>query len=300
MVAGYVCLLLALSGCEKTRVGTVQGAVQVRDDLGRVVVLHTPARRVVSLAPSLTEMLCAVGGEAALVGVTRFCDYPVSVRSRTSVGDIVHPSLEAIFALRPDLVVMSMEGNTRSTFDRLIDLHIPVFVSNPRTIDGIYRSMRDLGVLLGDSLRALRVTDSLRGLCAHLSAVSGAAPVSVLLLVSAEPFMAAGEQTTLDELIRCAGARNAAAGADGRYPVFTREEILRRNPDVLLWSSDLRLNQATLLRRYPEWKQLRPFAGGIATDVDANLFLRPGPRLLQGLSILRNITDSARSRLNTR
>lgn len=296
------CAFLAVvaAACAKTPGAPVVGPLRVRDDLGREVALAAPARRVVSLAPSLTEMLCAIGGDSSLVGVTSYCDFPPSVRNKPRVGDLVHPSLETIASLRPDLVVLSMEGNSRSTFDRLGDLRIPLMVSNPTSLEGMFRTLRALGLLLGDSLRAVRVADSLRDMALRAVAPADAAPVSVLFLVSSEPLMAAGEHTVLDELIRIAGARNAAAGGASRYPVLTREEIYRRNPDVLLWPSDLHLAYAALLKRFPEWKRLRPFGSGIAAEVDANLFLRPGPRLLQGLTMLRTLADSARDRLNTR
>lgn len=298
-----IAAILILSACVLHSAGCRhEGAVpeteglSMRDDLGRVVRLHGPAKRVVSLAPSITEIVCALGCDSALAGVTNFCDFPPSVLRKPKVGDLVNPSLEAILALRPDLVLISVEGNSRETFSRLVEMKLPVFVSSPRTMDDVLSSMTDLGVLLGCPASAQRLTDSLSRVRAALLRSSRPGAPSVLMLIATEPLIVAGRDTFLDEMIRHSGARNAGDGGRGRYPALNREEVLRRNPDVLLYSSDLRLTRDALLRLFPEWRRLSAFTRGRCEEVDANLYLRPGPRLFRGLTSLRHIVDG----LNTR
>jgi iron complex transport system substrate-binding protein len=257
-----------------------------------MVRLSGPAKRVVSLAPSITEMVCALGCDSVLAGVSSFCDFPPSVFRKPKVGDLLNPSLEAILSLRPDLVLISVEGNSRETYSRLLDLQLPVFVSSPRTIADVLASITNLGALLGCPVSAQHLTDSLSRFREVLSRPPRPGAPSVLMLIATDPLIVAGGDTFLDEMIRLSGARNAGDGGRGRYPALNREEILRRNPDVLLYSSDLHLSHEAILHLFPEWRRLSAFTRGRCEEVDASLFLRPGPRLFRGLRSLRGIVDS--------
>jgi iron complex transport system substrate-binding protein len=132
------------------------------DDLQRRVTIRVPAQRIVSLAPSITETLFAIGAGAQVVGVTDYCTYPAEARRKPRVGGIINPSIEAIVGLRPDLVIMSMEGNVRDDFRKLTSLGVSVYVTNPRTLQGIYASMTQLGSVTGTADSAARVVARLR------------------------------------------------------------------------------------------------------------------------------------------
>jgi iron complex transport system substrate-binding protein len=262
------------------------GQIRIQDDLGRRVALPSPARRVVSLAPSLTESLFAVGAGAQVVGVTDFCDYPPAARGIPRVGGMVNPSIETIVDRAPDLVVLSMEGNTESDFSRLLSLGIPAYVSNPRTLSGIYRSLRDLGTLTGHAEEARRVVDSLQRREHELRRRSFGPPVTALFLVSLQPLIAVGGNTLLNELMTLAGARNIAAGMKGNYPAISREAVLVQNPQVLLLTTDLPGDRSTLLSLFPEWVHLRALTSKQVFRLDADIVSRPGPRALEGLQLL--------------
>ena len=119
--------------------------ITVTDDLGRTVTLPRPAQRVVSLAPSITESLFAIGAGAQVAGVTAYCNYPPAAALKPRIGGMTTPSIESIIALHPDLVLISMEGNLRDDYSRIMDIRVPVVVSNPRTLEDIYRSLAMLG-----------------------------------------------------------------------------------------------------------------------------------------------------------
>lgn len=268
------------------------------DDLGRAVRVDSAACRVVSLAPSLTEMLFHVGAGSQVVGVTRYCDFPAEARRLPVVGDMLAPDIERVLSLRPDLVLISVEGNTQRSFTVLEDLGVRVFVSNPRDVEGIFKTLADIGVLTGGSRRARALVDSLRGTMrrAHDAGGDGrdssdADRPAVLMLLSLQPLMAAGTSTFIDEVITMAGGRNAAAGLAGNYPTLNRETLLRLDPDLVLYPDDMGIDESQIRGSFPEWRHLRAAREGRMHRIDADRYLRPGPRLFGAAAELRRLLD---------
>ncbi len=282
-------LLLALPGR-----GVQSSQLTVVDDLGRSVSLRGPATRVVSLAPSITETLFALGAGGQVIGVTDYCNYPPGAQAKTRVGGMTNPSIETIISLSPDLVVLSMEGNVREDFSRLEALGIPLFVTNPRSLEGIHRSIRDLGILTG---RAEQAETLVRGMVAREDSVrSGLSGQKqrVLMFVSVRPLMVAGKNTFLSELIERAGGINLAARSGGTYPAFSRESVVADDPDVLLFTSDVLSDTALLTETFPEWRELRALKHHRVYRIDADIISRPGPRAVDGLMTLFHILHSER------
>jgi iron complex transport system substrate-binding protein len=260
--------------------------ITVTDDLGRSVVLSAPARHVVSLAPSLTESLFAVGAGSQIAAVTTLCNYPEQARTLPRIGGMTNPSIEAIISYSPDLIVISMEGNTRTDFAVLTSLGIPMYVSNPRTLEGIYRSLMDLGTLTGRTQNARLLVDSLRQREALLRKATAPHPVSALFCISLQPLIVAGKNTLLNELMTLAGARNIATDLQGNYPVMSREAILTADPAVLFLTTDIAGGTDNLLSLFPEWSHLNAVRQRRVYSLDADIVSRPGPRALCGLELL--------------
>jgi iron complex transport system substrate-binding protein len=285
MMRPFIGLLLAgLASGQAT--GLAAERIVVIDDLGRTVTLPASARRIVSLAPSLTESLFAIGAGPQVVGRTTFCDHPEAALRIPEVGGMTNPSIERVVALSPDLIVVSMEGNLREDARRLSDLGIPVYVSNPRTLTGIYRSLEHLALLSGRGEDGGRLVDSLRSLERFLQGRVPAAHPSVLLLVSLRPLMAAGTNTLLDDLLIRAGGKNVAAALRGHYPAISREAVLVRDPEIILCTSEIMVGPEELVKLYPEWSQLQAVRKGRVVPIDADVISRPGPRALQGLELI--------------
>lgn len=254
------------------------------DDLGRVVTLAGPPRRIVSLAPSLTETLFALKLDSAIVGVTDYCDYPLEARHRPRVGGLLNPATEAIVKLRPDLVLMSGSGNRQSDFDRLTGLGLTVFVSHPRDVQGVYTSIEHIGDLTGTRARADSIVAVLKAEAACLRERAAQQPTrSVLFLVSVRPAISVGPGTFIDEMIRLCNGRNIAAGGRTAYPMISREEILTADPDCIVVTSDAADSPAGVYAAFTEWRELRAVADSAITIVDANRLTRPGPRIIEGL-----------------
>lgn len=268
---------------------TADGQISVTDDLQRNVAISAPVRRIVSLAPSVTETLFAVGAGEQVIGVTDYCNYPPEASTKTSVGGVIHPSIEAIIGLNPDLIVLSMEGNVREDFGHLTGLNIPVFVTNPRTVDGIYKSITDLGTLTGRDREAASLVQSLQG---KAQAARGRLPTErkrTMFIVSLQPLIVVGAGTFLAELLELAGADNIAAHSSSTYPTYSREAVVVQNPQVILMMADLIDDPRELLKIFPEWKNLAATQTGNIHRIDSDIVSRPGPRALTALEMLSGI-----------
>jgi len=180
-----------------------------------------------------------------------------------------------------------MEGNVRDDFVRLQELGVPVFVTNPRTLEGIHKSIVDLGALTGRIDSSAAVVQMMR---TREDSVVAHARVwmkkGVLFFVSLQPLIVVGGRTYLNELLGLAGAVNLAADAPSTYPTISREAVLAYMPDVLLFMSDVVASPENLLKLYPEWRTLEAVQSNHIFFLDSDILSRPGPRAVDALELL--------------
>jgi iron complex transport system substrate-binding protein len=266
--------------------------ISLADDLGHLVVLPHPPQRVVSLSPNLTEIVYFVGAGSRLVGVTDFCDYPPAARTRPKIGGIINPSLERVLALKPDLV-LAARGNDLAFVERLRQHGLPVFATDPHSFEEVLRLIERIGALLGLAEQARVRTARLRGRLAELEARARASPTHprALVLISLDPLFAAGRDTFIDDLLRHAGLRNAAA-ARGPWAKWSAERVLASAPDLLVVVAEHGGTAATrrellaqLQHRSP-WRELACVRAGQVYPATDDYLTIPGPRLLEGLAEL--------------
>jgi iron complex transport system substrate-binding protein len=282
-----ILLALVLASCSIRQSDNPQTGLSVRDDLGNVVAFQSPPTRVVSLAPAVTEILFAIDSGNTLVGVTDFCNYPPGAKIKTSVGGMVSPNRERITQLHPDLIVATVEGNTKQDVAALASMGYKIFVTNPRTIEGVYKSIGDLGRIIGKEPAAKSLVGNLR----KREEAIGRRPRAVrrprvLVLVSLQPLIAAGRGTFIDQLILQSGGENIVADSVPSYPILSREEVVRRKPEVISAMSDAAASPEDFIELYPEWKNLPAIRNGRAFVVEADIFMRPGPRIIEALEQL--------------
>lgn len=257
------------------------------DELGRAVRVVYPPRRIVSLAPNLTETLYALGVEDRVAAVTSYCDYPPAARAKPRVGGAINPSLEAIVAAEPDLVLLTWHHNRRETAEALDGVRLPYYVVSPRSVEGIIASVERIGELTG-SPRTAEVAGEMRARLAALEArLAGRAPRRVLFVVWDEPLISIGPQTFIADALGRAGAATVVETRQD-WPRLSLEEILRLQPDYLVFASNHSASLPELVRTLserPGWRRLRAVeAGRIALVSDA--INRPAPRLLEALEAL--------------
>lgn len=282
----FICIFL-LVHCSPKKTDPRSSAPIVRDDLGLDVSLPQYPRRIVSLAPSLTETLFALDLDSAIVGVTDFCDVPLQADLKPKVGGMTNPDYETIVRLRPELIVMTFAGNSRKDYDMLISLGLKVFVSNPATLEDIYRSMMALGQLCGKEVQSKELVAHMRAREAVAVQKARARPAQrVLLLFSLRPLISAGKGTFIDELLTKGNLENVTHDASTAYPLLSREEILSLQPDWIFGTDDVVHSIDEIVAAYPEWKKLAAIREGHVKVISADLISRPGPRIVRGLEIL--------------
>ncbi|HEX9658505.1 MAG TPA: cobalamin-binding protein [Bacteroidota bacterium] len=262
----------------------------VVDDRGEALQISQPARRIVSLTPSVTETLFAIGAGDQVIGVTDYCNYPEEAKAKQKVGGVINPNIEAIVALEPDLIVLSMEGNVREDFTKMKQLHLPLFATNPRTLPGIHKSLLDLGILTGHKVEAQSVVASMRWQEDSIVALGkGWKKKGIILLVSLQPIIVAGGGTFLDHLISLAGGVNLASDAPTSYPALSREAIVSYRPGVMIVMSDAIGDLSSFSSMYPEWKYVPAVQNGKVFSIDSDISSRPGPRAVEALEKLFSI-----------
>jgi iron complex transport system substrate-binding protein len=280
----FVLAALALAaGCGARATAPAPGTRAVVDDLGRTVAVAPRPARIVSLAPNLTEILFAVGAGDRVVADTSYCDYPPEAASRPHVGDTQRPDLERLIALEPDLVIVSTASQLQALSDRLDALGIPTYVSNPRDLDSVIASVERIGEVVGEADAGRRLAASLRDRAAAVTAaVSGRPSPKVFFVVGNPPLITTGHGTFVDDLIRRAGGASISADQATEWPQFSAETVIARAPDVIvLPTSSHGVGEVpAALAETPASR-----AGRVAR-VDADLLMRPGPRLVDGLERL--------------
>lgn len=264
-----------------------EGSVSRTDDGGRAVRLARPARRIVSLVPSATETLVALGARDRMVGRTDF-DAGLGVDSLPSVGGGLDPSLERLAALRPDLVIGWETDGRAELRDRLVALGIPVFsVATEDTAD-VFRSIANLGALTGEARAADSLAASIRAeLDAVRASVAGKARPSVFYLVWNDPPMTAGPRTFVAELIGVAGGQTVFPDVEALWPQVAMEEIVRRQPDVVVVPvGEAGAAKVEELRAASGWRELSAFREGRAVTVPTEVLNRPGPKIGEAARLL--------------
>ncbi|HKW85824.1 MAG TPA: ABC transporter substrate-binding protein, partial [Nitrospiraceae bacterium] len=200
------------------------------DDLGRKIYLAKAPNRIVSLAPSVTEILFAIGVGEWIVGVTQFCDYPPEARLKPKVG-YTHPNLESIMTLQPDLVLAPREFLRADILGKLEKLKIPTFILEAKTIEDVLSHIQTLGRMLGRSASADGLAAQMRQRIMEVKTRTATLPRPRLLYVlNSEPLITVGPGSFIDQLIELAGGTNVAARARTPYPRLNMEEVLKEDP----------------------------------------------------------------------
>ena len=262
-----------LAGCHQAaRSGAAISAV---DDAGDTVRLSTPAHRVVSLIPAATELLFAIGAGAAVVGRTSYCDYPPAAKSVPNLGEGIKPSIEAVLARKPDLVVLYNSGQNAAVAGRLTQLGIPTIRINTDALRDVPRIGRMLGRLTGHTVEADSLTTVFdTALASATQSPSIGHRPTVLLLVWEQPPMTIGRGSFLSELVERAGARNLFADVTTSSGVVSIEAVAARNPDLIFTSTE---GPSTFASR-PEWRAVAAVRRRRFLRVTGSEFERPSPR----------------------
>ena len=281
-IAVVVCFAL-FSACNPGRTANVGPSREITDDAGRRVSIPAKVDRVVSLAPNLTEIVFAVGAGNRLVGRTSYCDYPPEAKAIAEVGDTIHPNLEPIIALKPQVVLVSTASQLEVFTQQLQGQNIAVFVTDPHDLEGVFRSIEQIGEIVGEKDRANQLVQKLRERTnAVEQAVKQKPPVRVFYQASGEPLYTAGRDSFVTDLMRRAGATSVTADIPGAWPKYSNESALAARPEAIILPTggSMGAANATVVEAL---RQSPAVLNGRVYKINDDYLARPGPRLVDGL-----------------
>jgi iron complex transport system substrate-binding protein len=265
-------------------------ALVVRDMTGREVALAAPPARIVSLVPSVTETIFALGGEARLAGRTDWCDSPPAARDKPSVGGMINPSLEAIATLKPDLVIATDEGNREETAVQLRRLGIPTYLVHAHRVAEMLDMIARLGALVERPDAVAPLVQSIQARIDDVRRrVAGRRPPAVLYVLWPEPLIVPGRASHITELIDLAGGRSITASVGESYVRLSLEAAVARAPDVIVLADHSRAGTAAGRQSPEKWQRLTSVPAirdGRLHSIDLSILHRYGPRVAEGLELL--------------
>jgi len=278
----------ALPVSARTQNGAAPALREITDETGRVVKIPQPVRRIVSLAPSLTETVYALGLQDRLVGDTDYCDYPADAAKKHKVGGAINPNMEEVAALKPDVVLVVKSLNRLETVRALEQLGIAVYSADPHSVGDVLSSMKKLSGVLGADDAGARLDEKLEGRLATIGEkLKGAEPRRVMFVVWTQPLQSVGRKTFIADVLERAGATSVVDSKQD-WPQFSLEEAVRLQPEYLVFASshsEAVRNDVEALALKPGWSAMDAVKKRkIAVVSDA--INRPGPRIVDAIEEL--------------
>jgi iron complex transport system substrate-binding protein len=263
----------------------------VTDEIGRKVKVPLAPRRIVSLAPNVTEILFSLGLDNEIAGVTDFCDYPEAALRKPRIGGYINPSLEKIILLKPDLILGIKEGSRKETIQGLSDLGFSVYLIDPRGVDGVMKTIRNIGDIVGRPGELAAIVKEMTGKKDRLVSLTESLPrPRVYFQVGGGSMVTVGKETLADDLIRLAGGTSISGDESMSYPLYSIETILSKAPEIIIVSSmEGKKDCSNVLQKWQHFKSIPAIRRRAIHVVDSNLVDRPAPRIIEGLEALVRI-----------
>jgi iron complex transport system substrate-binding protein len=260
------------------------GSADPFDSYNRRILPHD-YQRIVSLAPSITEILFSLGLGDRIIGVTKHCNFPAEAATKTSVGTYIDLNIETILALKPDLVIATADGNERESVERLAVFKIPILITNPKNLNEVFETIKTIGRITKQENRSEIIVRSLKKRTDRV--VQACLPLSrprVFLQINEHPLITVGKNTFHNHLIKLAGGINISGNDLITYPKYSLEQVLQSKPEVLLITSMERGSLAEKKKdRWRQWGQIPAVKQGRIHILNSDLLDRPSPRLVDGL-----------------
>jgi len=248
--------------------------------------------RVVSLAPSTTEILFSLGLYEEIVGVSSFCNYPKEAQEKEKIGTFSQPNIEKILSLRPDIIFCT--GLEQApVIGKLKHLNLEVYASDPSNTKELFVSIREMARLTNREKNGGMLINKMKNVIEEVASKVQLIPEKdrprVFIEFWNNPLMTAGRDSFIDELIRLAGGINIAHDTRRAYSYFSPEQVVRRDPDCIILAYMVNEDAAKVIRQRLGWREISAVKNNrIYNDINPDILLRPGPRLVQGLKELYN------------
>jgi len=264
---------------------------QIKDDAGIEISFDSVPKRIISLAPNITETIFAIGSDTFLVGVTDLCDYPPEAKMKKKTGNYFNPDYEVITSLMPDLIIMNVENVSNPTYQALKNMGMKIFVSNAKDIKGIEKMIMDFGKITGKETAAENLVRNMRNEMELLKNKDVAVRDTVLILISVNPLMTTNGRTFINDILDLNHITNIYRDESLDYPNISYEDVISKNPDIIIFPTDT--SDAQKNRKFTdEIKRQLENTNAVKNDriilIDENIMFRPGPRVVKAAGLLRN------------
>jgi iron complex transport system substrate-binding protein len=270
--------------------------LQFRDEVGREVIFNFPPKRIISLAPNITEILFSLGLDEEIVGVSIHCNFPEKAKSKVRVGSYISIDFERVISLKPDLIIGTGAGNTRDMVERLGKLGFATYVIFPKSLNDILQSIGHIGKVVDREKEASALIEGMeRQKQRVIELTQGLPRTKVFLQIGEAPIVTVGKGSFADDLIRLAGGENIAEREKGMYPRLGMEEILKKSPEVILISSmNPRGDYQKVIQEWARWKMIPAVKNGRIHLINSDLIDRPSPRIIDGLEEIARLLHPGR------
>ncbi|MCX6164107.1 MAG: helical backbone metal receptor [Ignavibacteriae bacterium] len=264
----------------------------IKDDAGNIFSKDSIPKKIISLAPNITETVFELKADNLLVGVTDYCDYPPDAKKKEKVGSLLDPNIERITSLNPDLIFMTTEGNSKYTYLSLKSNGFKVYVANPNDVNGICRMIQNIGLILGKKDIGRQISEKIVDTKKYYSIQNDSSKLlSCFMIVSLNPLITVNKFTYISELLNLSGFKNIYADEFIEYPNVNYEDVLVKNPDCIFFLCDTTKN-TFVLETYLEIKNRLNVVNACKNNriygVDENIISRPGPRVMDGVKTLHS------------
>jgi len=262
-----------------------------KDEVGREVTVLFPPKRIVSLAPNITEVLFSLGLDEEIAGDSVHCNFPEKAKTKIRVGSYISLDYEKIASVKPDLVIATGTGNTRDMVDRLEQLGFPAYVIYPKNFEDILKSIIHIGQVVNREKEARAIIEGMKKRTHRVTELTKNLPrPKVFVQIGDAPMVTVGKGSFTDDLIRLAGGENIAKTEKEAYPRFGMEEILKRSPEVIVISSmNPTGDYPKVLQEWNRWQTISAVKNGRVHIINSDLIDRPSPRIVEGLEELARI-----------
>lgn len=266
-------------------------AITVTDDAGKTITLKEPARRILSLAPHVTELLFAAGAGERIVGTVEYSDYPEAAKKIPRVGSHSSLDLERIVALKPDLIVVWLHGNAQKQLDKLLSLGIPAYYNQPKKLEDVPRSIEIMGQLAGTEAQAKGAAAEFRNrLTALRTRYANRPPVTLFYQVWSKPLTTLNRRHVVADVIALCGGKSLFAELEPLAPAVAQEAVIDADPETIISTSVLKDG----LELWEKWPRMRAVKNGHLYALDGNLINRHGPRITEGAEKLCDLLETVR------
>ncbi|KUG23946.1 vitamin b12 abc transporter, b12-binding component btuf [hydrocarbon metagenome] len=260
-------------------------ARMVTDEIGRNINIISTPQRIVSLAPGLTEILYALGLDEKIVGVTSYCNWPTRARQKTRIGGFTNPSVEKIVSLKPDLIIVTADGNRKDIMQKLERIGLSVYVTNPSDTAGILKSILDIGEITNGQKEAGKLVEKLQKRLNNIAEqIKHKSKPRVFFQIGLEPVITVGKGTLINETIERAGGFNVAGLDTARYPRYSAEGIMQASPEIVLFAPMANDREFVAVKKF--WQELKgvpAVKNNKIYPVNTDLIGRASPRIVDAI-----------------